>query len=1232
MKTISSRHHRGVALVIILGLLVIILGLAVTFLNRTQVERSASSSYSAAASTRQFADLAVNLVQAQILQATSQGSQVAWTSQPGMVRTFDGSGHAQQAFKLFSADNLILSAPTAATLTTEFAIPATWGTDRAVWSDLNAPVTSGSATFYPILDPRAENQVEGFTINAPPGTDSQKGQMPVKWLYVLQNGTLVAPTGNGNTASVPGDTAANPITGRIAFWTDDETCKVNVNTASEGVPWDTPRVDTDQDRDLAKYQPAQKEFQRYPGHPATTSLAPIFFATGPTTTPALTQDQRNAIYKLVPRVNGGGSNGGSTVASGPVITDADRLYANIDEVIFSGSRGSQDPAAGIDGDKLERARFFLTANSRAPELTLFNTPRVSLWPLDATDAPTHRTAFDRLIAFCSTINGYPYYFTRSDPKSATADYDNLLRNRQLYGYLKALTDQPVPGFGGTFAAKLGTADRDQLLTEIFDYIRATNLNDSGLSTVANRFGERAETVLNPSSKTDGWNQVVPIQIGSTQGFGRVPVVSEVGIHFICTARADDPATLDVDESSGSNVATNKTLGDPATLLTANERRVEAMFFYETFIPSLSNPPMLDAYSVRITGLDKFQINGQPLGFPADATDLSFGNRGASIHGRDYGGSFSHRAALQGIPGTPGNQSRLPARGVMPADVGADDRNLYPFVSAPVTIDATAGTMSFTGGAITVEVYARTQNSAPGYASGAQPVQRLTMNFPSSTLSGPFPIPDLVAAGTPASGSSAIATDKENWWTFSLDGAIAGKSGRIQGWSRTPSPFSSGWDGSQILLGDPFHPNDVVRSMVPAQNDYRLLAVDLPPGSAATTFVKHPLYDNSGANFAHAVSENYNAPAIRGRSVQAEGYPGPGSGVSYPASLTAWGGRSQPDVPIASTVSATGDWDNGMAIYPDGPYINRPDEGNIFNISTTTPYYDSSEQYTGVDQTFFSPNRQMPSAGMLGSLPSQARTGVGFQTLLFRPQPGHFGAGSPPDHLITDLFWMPVVEPYAISEPFSTAGKINMNFAIAPFGSFVTRSTGIVSVLRSERILAIPNNKAATYKLGATVGSRSDQFRLSIDAHKTLEQFEDVFDGGNVFRSASDIMALYLVPVGETVAGMASFWDTHRLTGDNTRERPYANLLGRLTTKSNTYTVHYRVQALKRAPGGTEGTWDESRDKVLSEHRGSTVLERYINPNDTSIIDYATASYPLGAGEDLGSKYKWRVLSVNTFAP
>ncbi len=99
------------------------------------------------------------------------------------------------------------------------------------------------------------------------------------------NGTLAFSGTNG------APTVSNPIVGRIAFWADDDTSKVNINTASEGTYWDTPRIFSYEDNGyfpgnnlndptivpgMAIAQPVQHEYQRYPGHPATTSLSAVF--------------------------------------------------------------------------------------------------------------------------------------------------------------------------------------------------------------------------------------------------------------------------------------------------------------------------------------------------------------------------------------------------------------------------------------------------------------------------------------------------------------------------------------------------------------------------------------------------------------------------------------------------------------------------------------------------------------------------------------------------------------------------------------------------------------------------------------------------------------------------------------------------------------------------------------------------------------------------------------------
>jgi hypothetical protein len=1194
MRKPQGGDIRGVALIIVLGLLVIILGLAVTFLNRITIERGASASYAADAATRQYADSAVNLVQGQIHRASTLGTNVAWASQPGMIRTFGkGAGpyiastNALLNFKLYSAPDMV----TAATTFADDVPPATWADEKALWTDLNAPVRG----IFPILAPQpVSGGAEEFSITSAPGaTTVQPAPMPVRWLYLLQGGEIVAPGGSGNALTVAGAGTGNPIVGRIAFWTDDETCKVNINTASDGTFWDVPRASSDEEKAFAKFQPAQKEFQRYPGHPAMTSLKAVF--------PSLTSNQ---IYNLIPRVVGGGSEGGTvqvSTASAPLTPDSDRLYASVDELMFQAG-GNRAANAGLTKPQLDEARFFLTANSRAPEVTLFNTPRVAIWPIDAT--PANRTVFDRLIAFCSTINGQPYYFQRQNPKSATVDA-SIPRNVSLYGYLQKLTNVPFPGFGPpSFSTKFG-ADRDQILTEIFDYIRSTNLDDSGLAG-SNGFAGRAMLFpafpANPLWRSPGFGQVIPSRIGSTQGFGRFPTISEAGIHFICTADGGNGTAGGV---LGSNVATNRTLGSPATLLTANQRRIEALFFLETFIPGQGWPPITPAYSVRIRGLNQFQITGglptPSLGFPADAHDLSRYDSAVFYHGRGWGGSVSHRLALTG--------ARLPARGSMPADALAalPDLDRYPFVSIPITVDSTAGTMTFVGGNLTVDVYQRTSNSGVGYSPSDVPVNTYTIEIPGGT----FPIPSLVGSGTLASGSSTPATTKENWWTFSRDGCGLATNGRIFFSGNNPGNSAGPFAGAL------FRAEDVVRTVVPAHSDFRLLSAKQSVLSSA--FVPHPSYGNQAINLAHSVVETTLSNLFVGVGFDTNRL---APGVAY------WGG-SIPDVAIYHANAAFGDWDNGLTTTLDGPYINKPDEGNSYALASgDIPYFTSGSSYANSSQAMFSPNRQVPSAGMFGSLSSGVVAGVPYRTLLFRPQAGYFGETNPRDHLWTDLFWMPIVEPYAISEPFSTAGKINMNYQIVPF-DYLRRATGMAALLRSEKIMAISNASGSNYKTDAGAGSK--KFRLAIDIPLTLSQFDAVFNSGTLFKSASQIMEMPLVPVGQTVAGMSIFWDNHKLTGDNSRERPYTNLLGRLTTKSNTYTVHYRVQALKKSSATPAGQWDESRDKVTGEYRGSTTVERYINPNDSAIPPYGSSADPL-AEPGLGMFYKWRVVNTRKFEP
>ena len=123
------------------------------------------------------------------------------------------------------------------------------------------------------------------------------------------------------------------------------------------------------------------------------------------------------------------------------------------------------------------------------------------------------------------------------------------------------------------------------------------------------------------------------------------------------------------------------------------------------------------------------------------------------------------------------------------------------------------------------------------------------------------------------------------------------------------------------------------------------------------------------------------------------------------------------------------------------------------------------------------------------------------------------------------------------------------------------------------------------------------------------------------------------PYDSSAVGIRNFWSQRQLTGDNMREIPYRDLYGRVTTQSNTYTVHYIVQALKKTPNGAAGVWTEGVDKVVGEYRGSSSIERYIDPEDprfkSSPPDFATTP---GAANRMDSYYRIRTLGTRRFAP
>lgn len=215
----------------------------------------------------------------------------------------------------------------------------------------------------------------------------------------------------------------------------------------------------------------------------------------------------------------------------------------------------------------------------------------------------------------------------------------------------------------------------------------------------------------------------------------------------------------------------------------------------------------------------------------------------------------------------------------------------------------------------------------------------------------------------------------------------------------------------------------------------------------------------------------------------------------------------------------------------------------------------------------------------------------------------------------------------------------MNCQILPF-TYIKRETGIYATLKAEKMAVIPTIQAPRYKGGQWTYGNPASFnsRLDINVEETLNQFQAKFSSGEIFKSASEICDIHIVPVGSTVSQMqGNFWTANALTGENLREKIYTTLYPRLTTKSNTYTVHFQVQALKKLPassGIAVDTWTEGRDVVLGEYRGSTSIERFIDANNKDIPNYAANPANIGNSSTptLDRFYRWRVIENRQFAP
>lgn len=1275
---VSRRRSRGVAVIFVLLMLTLVSVVAISFFATSQSEYESSSLYEKGRKVDWLAQAAIDLAIAQLREGTTskdsgEGNREGriWASQPGAIRTFELDGSPGEVFKLYSDEDMMV-AGASFDAAVDMQEAANWDNQSNLFADLNEEV-NGS---FPILDPASlpgnDDAVSGLSLTGEGEAsfydeEEESIAMPVKWLYVLQDGTMAAGAGNGSgSVTVPGASASNPIVGRIAFWTDDESSKVNVNTAGGDV-WpegefasndhagtfhDTPRFSTQFEYGaLDLGQPFRNEFQRYPGHPATTYLSAVF--------PGATGEQ---LGEILPRFQWGGTKGGTVRLSKSGMsalqvleTDRDRLYATVDELIFRPDRTEQRT---INRERLESARFFLTANSRSPDQTPFGTPRVSAWPIHKETGSSHRTPFDDLIALCTEYQPeggdvMPFHFTRSDPLEPLADFAG--RNEELYEYLVEMVLSRIPGYDASFGDKFGDHDTLQILTSIYDYIRCTNLRDGSTGEVV-PFSENG--VVYPT--------VLDAGIYPTAGFGRFETVSEVGVQFIETTE-DTGRSLTVSGADFGSV-----VPEPEKY----ERKwYRAVFLWEGNNLSQGFTGYIQNHLAEISGLSNIRVsienapaiggqalpiyvNGRPnneepfsVEFPERASSTQTGSMGAGWHNRNWGGSMSpvsqffyDRWQLKSIPSSGAGSTT------------GDD--VYPFASRkffvdwPLNISERAMRISMTGPA-RLELKGENGELALG-----------TYDFELPSLGNPrgakVPVPKLRGEG------NARINGYRNFNTRIQDSHEGGR------WHELIQIY----DTVRTLhverhAGDLRH--HAVHSLVQSSAN--------PGGEVFAPRSDYGSNYNSLHSFETSLNRYYpmqNLPAAFGGLADPAGrdmYYFAGKSefsnryrrddryfVHGNYAFEYWSYNKRPNFSDLYTWAETsegvnGDWDNGTGHSKDGPFINKADDGMISGGGGDKHwgfYYGWSQDETSLPAVF-SPNRIMPSAVMFGSLPTGVFSDRPWETLLFNPGPAagddHFSLRDEeavPDHMLLEFFQMPVVEPYAISEPFSTAGRVNLNSQILPF-DFVRRDTGLHAVLAGQRVTVVPagnryrnfNNYKRTAVASQPQFLRTN-FRVPVDIELTVEGIRQRFDAGDLFRFPSEICEIFLVPQNQGFNdydedALREFWDDPEktaLSGDNVREKPYAMVYPRLTTRSNTYRVHVRAQLIQKARFGDPAIFDEESDAVAGEWRGSSLIERYMDPRNQYLVDYAKRN-PSSAARDgvhLDDLHAIRTLRTKRFAP
>lgn len=1175
----------------------------------------------------------------------------AWATQPGMVRVYHPSNAVHvRAYRLYSSKDSVQSPG-------EALHGASRSESTARWVDLNEPALVDGQQRFPILDPRVV--VEGFEADV---KDSLP--MPVEWLYVLQDGSLGTVDDAGIWLGDATPSADNPVVGRTAFWMDDETSKLNINVSSEGLPWDVPRYDSPRERRYGERQPVSGEVQRFPGHPATTSLSSVLFpdkaADHPDPDKALSEEELDTLYGLTPRV---------ALAESETFDD-DPLYTSVQ---------AWERRAGLPEGQLSG---FLTTSNAAPETTVHGRPRMSIWPAPSSQG----SAYDEHSQALSSLSNESYHFTRTDAHATQTELYEAANGNNVALYRNVMNQayHVAPGYGKSLATKYGAQlpaedysdptdfDKDhyQIALGMFQHIRQTNLADP---LAARRYGgdgsqgsgQTAGISLSRRDLKSHTSDSVPWHLPSLEPLasGRLFTISEVALVAYNTAQitlksfsdTGNPTFASGGGGSGDARIIQEVLKNKHPEYASWRGRrfgkedigkefsyIEVGLLIEFFCPSQGYPAIHPNQTVRLLTDGPGYLSGLSAGTGLSINGIPLELWGNSIES----GSF----ALKGPAIMSVDPRRTNARGDLPA--------------AWLGLGGAGGMRAFRFGTFNFDRSSRGYHGSNFLANGTGPLSLFYCQTPvvlredeDLSISQQAPM-QLVVHHRGASE----ATRNDISQVVNVRFAQPGETLRLP----LPTPNTSsfgGWTRRMRGAAQSFKPigvldprgSETIASVSVAHGDYRHVAAKRHTPSELMR--SHPLatVENNGHSLmwdhreggARIEKGAAYAPDLIGRSL-VEGAKYPDTALPDftfdPAHRSTFAPLLGANYQFPIDPSITRDFDTGFGRQADGAYQNAPSDGappvpgsSLFNPKTPYFDFDGSPSLSSLSANEFTQRRMAPSPVAMGSLSSAIQANAPWTCLLFRPNAedpsihphlGERGNGMrfenyresldghrlpqmasviddpelPPDHLWLDQFWMPTATPEHVCTPFATQGKVNLNHQLMPF-THIKRTTALRAALKVERVLAIPTTAGATYKTQVN----NPDWRLFIDPDETLKGFEAKFSRGELFLTESELCEQFLIPEGQTWdadgSTMHAFWQRHRLSGDNVLERPYAGLYSRVTTRSNAFRLHFRVQALGKHPDTPANQFDPLRDHVIADQRGSASIERVLQTDHPDLPAY-----------------------------